>query len=238
MAIVSAVAVGIPDWKARFDFWVHAAGELGGHLDTVAAIISSPWFSPGLAGAGLLYVILARETAKPIHVGWRILGGAVFGAIALIMWSVLVAGYTILHLPPSQQAPNQHEITEDQRQRLLTSLDHVPSGQTYKVWFAVMDSGECRIYASEISDEWSAWGRSHGWNVGGYTNHALLLRGISLGDSSKQCPEAERALITNAFAAAQIPLEPTPSGELYDDSFGATVGVPAGNCYILVGFPG
>ena len=148
--------------------------------------------------------------------------------IAFMMWQWI----TINRLLAVTKV-NRREISADQTKRLLAALDHVPSGQEYKVWFAVIDGcAECRTYNEQLSGPWRDWGRHHGWIVGGYTNHQLyVLKGIALGWNTNQCPEAELTLIKNALKTAGIPSKTEP----VSNAFGASVGVPLGYCTMLVG---
>jgi hypothetical protein len=213
---------------------------MNGHAGLAVAIITSQWFSLALLVFGLVYLFVAGEVERPIrrHPGWLILGWTVFGFFALAFWSVLLVGYTAVHLPTKEivtQVENQRRVTEGQHQRLFAALDHVPPGQTYRVWFAVITNcAECAVYEADIADAWNTWGRSHGWSVGGGRNSQLApRRGVTLCWNTKQCPEAALVLIGDALNAADIRY----GIENMADNFNASIGVDAGECPILVGTP-
>src|SRR5256885_5079971 len=90
----------LPDWQGRIQFWVEEARTVSGQLALVVTAITSRWFGIGLIGSGIGYLLFVGEPKRAVrHPIWPILGWGVLGVVALAFWTVLVAGYAVVHLP-------------------------------------------------------------------------------------------------------------------------------------------
>jgi hypothetical protein len=79
--LLLAIIMAIPDWKSRYEFWLEVAKSSGGQLAMVANVLAWPYFSPALAIAGVLYLLLVGQPKKGVQrhplipiIGWVILG--------------------------------------------------------------------------------------------------------------------------------------------------------------------
>ena len=96
----------LPDWQGRIQFWVEEARTVSGQLALVVTAITSRWFGIGLIGSGIGYLLFVGEPKRAVrHPIWPILGWGVLGVVALAFWTVLVAGYAVVHLPVLTVAP-------------------------------------------------------------------------------------------------------------------------------------
>jgi hypothetical protein len=70
--ILYAIFREIPDFDSRIRFWLETTKYMGGYLGTVAAVLASPYFAPGLAGVAVLYLLFVGEPKKGVqrHVFW------------------------------------------------------------------------------------------------------------------------------------------------------------------------
>jgi len=70
--ILYAVFREIPDFDSRIRFWLETTRYMGGYLGTMAAVLASPYFAPGLAGVAVLYLLFVGEPKKGVqrHVFW------------------------------------------------------------------------------------------------------------------------------------------------------------------------
>jgi hypothetical protein len=99
-ALLLGIVTGIPDWKSRLDFWINAAATAGGTLSTIATIITSPYFPPGLAIAGFAYLLLVGESQIAVlrNPWWPYVGGIIvsicFTAVAI---TAMVGVFMRLH---------------------------------------------------------------------------------------------------------------------------------------------
>jgi hypothetical protein len=100
-----------PELYGKFDFWLGAAKEIGGKLGQIATFITSPWFSLALMVTGIAYLFLVGESERPVrHPIWPILGWVVVVTVALVFWSVLVAGYVATHVPQQMAREARDQI--------------------------------------------------------------------------------------------------------------------------------
>jgi hypothetical protein len=65
--ILYAIFREIPDFDSRIRFWLETTKYMGGYTGTVAAVLASPYFAPGLAGAAVLYLIFVGEPKKGVQ---------------------------------------------------------------------------------------------------------------------------------------------------------------------------
>jgi hypothetical protein len=70
----------IPGWKEDIDFWIDVAKHSGGFFALVAAAVSSPFFTPVLAMATVIYLVVVGQPKNFVqrHPAWAVLGWSVF----------------------------------------------------------------------------------------------------------------------------------------------------------------
>jgi hypothetical protein len=70
----------IPGWKEDIDFWIDVAKHSGGFFAVIATAISSPFFTPILAVATVIYLIVVGQPKNFVqrHPAWAVLGWSVF----------------------------------------------------------------------------------------------------------------------------------------------------------------
>jgi len=225
---------------------------MGGHVSSMAWIVSSPFFSTGLLVSGLAYLLLVPEPERIVrpHPIWPILGWGVFLVAFLAFWSVLIAGYIAVRIPKApdvnaltasaaevksleaqlaqlQKVMQPRIFTGDQRKALSAKLNTVPSGKTFNLIVEVIPScNECWEFADDIL---SAWLGLAGWKVQGRTNFDLnpRLSGVVIGVDPANCSADESKLLSDALDDAHI-----------RHTFAAAptdLGIPSGFCSLFVG---
>ena len=77
--VILVIVEGVPDWKHRLEFWLDVAKGTGGGIAMAATVIASPYFTPALLAAGLLWIAFAGEAPKGVqrhhwlrYVGWSV----------------------------------------------------------------------------------------------------------------------------------------------------------------------
>jgi hypothetical protein len=156
----------IPDWKARLDFWLAAAREAGGYAGAAAAMIGSPYFSLGLAVAGVLWLIFVGEPRKGVqrHHWLPYLGWGLF--VVCLTAIVLTAGWGAINIYINEQAeklsgPGWH-LTTTQHENFVKAIDAVPMKDRFPVTISdLWASTQSQSMASEIAEIF----QSHQWQA-------------------------------------------------------------------------
>src|ERR1700724_4323966 len=65
--VILVIVEGVPDWKHRLEFWLDVAKGTGGGIAMAATVIASPYFTPALLAAGLLWIDFAGEAPKGVQ---------------------------------------------------------------------------------------------------------------------------------------------------------------------------
>lgn len=138
----------IPGWKEDIDFWIDIAKHSGGFFAVIAAAISNPFFTPVLAVATVIYLIVVGQPKNFVqrHPAWAVLGWSVFFVCTCAVAVTTISGFFELKLreahdqgaagiprntpdvnsPTRPQAPlytdNWGAITPDQSRILLQEL--------------------------------------------------------------------------------------------------------------------
>jgi hypothetical protein len=77
LLLILAIIIGVPDWNARYEFWLGVAKSMGGPISVVASVLLWPYFPAALGLLGILFLLVGwnqrytaqRHPAVPI-VGW------------------------------------------------------------------------------------------------------------------------------------------------------------------------
>jgi hypothetical protein len=74
----------IPQWKSDIDFWIDVAKSSGGFFAVIATVISNPLFTPVLAIASVIYLLVVGQPRGIVqrHPAWPILGWLVLAICA------------------------------------------------------------------------------------------------------------------------------------------------------------
>jgi hypothetical protein len=127
MLLLLLVVEGVPDWKSRLDFWLDAAQKAGGYSGQAAAVISSPYFSLGVAGIGILWLAFAGEPTRGVlrDPRWRFLGWSIVATLAIVV--SLTVGYGYFEIRVQEVAagrprfPDRH-LTDQQKNDLQIEI--------------------------------------------------------------------------------------------------------------------
>jgi hypothetical protein len=240
-AILFAIITGIPDWKSRLDFWLGAVVAAGGYLGMVAAAIASPYFSPGLALAGLAYLLFVGEPKKGVqrhpwwpYVGWSIVS-ICFAATAL---TAIIGGVQIsIKQQVGQQiqefqkqafeAPMFWHLTEWEKYSLGYALDKIKDVDRFKINIRCLPDANPRTFVEDIAKVFL----DHKWNVEAncfFSNVRPDLVGLFIGVSKETNGKIDQAP-ANARTLARLLDEAGISygvalGENKKDEFSLVVG--------------
>jgi hypothetical protein len=90
----------IPGWKDDIDFWIDVAKHSGGFFAVIAAAISSPFFTPILAVAAVIYLVVVGQPKSFVqrHPAWAVLGWSVFVVCASAIAVTAISGFYELKL--------------------------------------------------------------------------------------------------------------------------------------------
>lgn len=174
-AILFAIITGIPDWKSRLDFWLGAVVAAGGYLGMVAAAIESPYFSPGLALAGLAYLLLVGEPKKGVqrHPWWPYVGWSVVSiCFAATVITAIIGGVQItIKQQVGQQikdfqkhafeAPMFWHLTDLEKYSLGNALDKVKDTDRFQINIQCLPDANPRTFVEDIGKVFL----DHKWNV-------------------------------------------------------------------------
>lgn len=165
----------IPDWKGRIDFWLDAAKTAGGYTAVAAAVIGSPYFSLGMAGAAVLWLAFAGEPRRGVirhpwlpYLGWTI-AGFFFTAI------IVTAGWGAIQLYVNRQvsaktAQQFWYLTDDQKKSLGRELDKTPPSQRFVVNVRIVfGNAQVLTIANDLAEVFQA----HGWTFSGTEDMSL-----------------------------------------------------------------
>lgn len=166
----------VPDWKARFDFWVEAAEGVGGYTGAFAAMIGSPYFSLVMAGAGVLWLAFAGEPSRGVlrDARWRYLGWAIFAACFIVVVTVVGRGALEAYVLDR----TFWHLTASEASRLGRELDQVPEEQRFPISVrTVMSNAQALTFADDLLSVF----HQHGWVVTGAQDPTLRadLQGIN-----------------------------------------------------------
>jgi hypothetical protein len=111
----------VPDWKGRLDFWLDAARTAGGYASVAAIVIGSPYFSIGLAIAGISWLALVGEPRKGVqrHHWLPYLGWIVFAICSTAI--VLTAGWGAIQVYARNAVASAHSTEIDALQKQLAT---------------------------------------------------------------------------------------------------------------------
>ena len=95
LTIAMAIFLGVPEWSEAVRFWLETAKTTGGIAATVAPILTYPYFPPGLAIFGFLYLAVVGYTGTDVvrHKLVPIVGWIVVGVCFVSIVAVAGAGY-------------------------------------------------------------------------------------------------------------------------------------------------
>lgn len=125
LGLLWEVFIKIPELHHAIEWWLDAAESLGGHMSQVTAAITSQWFGIGVVVFGVGWLFFIGEPRRTVrHPVAPILGWTIFGIAALTFWSVLVAGYTAVHLPKQieQVALKPIRISQEEKMTMAEEL--------------------------------------------------------------------------------------------------------------------
>jgi hypothetical protein len=174
-AILFGIITGIPDWKHRLDFWLGAVIAAGGYLGMVAAVIASPYFSPGLVLAGLAYLLLVGEPKKGVqrHPWWPYIGWSIVSlCFAATVITAIIGGVQItIKQQVGQQiqefqkqafeAPMFWHLTEWEKYSLGYALDKIKEGDRFPINILCLPDANPRTFVEDIGKVFI----DHKWTV-------------------------------------------------------------------------
>lgn len=171
----------IPDWKGRIDFWLDTAKDAGGYAGMAAQVINSPYFSLGMAGAGVLWLAFAGEPRRGVqrhiwfpYLGWTI-AGLLFTAIAL------TSGWGALQLYVTEEVTRRTteqfwHLSDIQKQNLGRTLDGIPKNRRFPIFLRIVfANAQALTLSTDLEDVF----HEHGWDVSGAQD--MVLRADLLG---------------------------------------------------------
>jgi hypothetical protein len=145
----------LPDWHHRIRFWLDVAHSAGGYVSILAAIITSPYFSPGLAVAGLGWLLLVGEPTRGIQrQRWLPLAGWTIVAVCLTATAITLGqGYFEVRVREVAVAltSSERHLSPSQATRLSAALKpHASEFGSVVITVLAADSPEPSGYAAEI----------------------------------------------------------------------------------------
>jgi hypothetical protein len=162
-AILFAVFVFFPDWHARIEFWLHVVHEAGGKMSVLASAIASPYFSPALAAAGLIWVLFVGEPRGVQRHHWlRYVGWSVFLICATTV--VSVAAYGALEVYIQEQVSSRDKqlqeraavrpvfwhLTDAQKTALRFELSQVPEADRFEIKAKCLPDAGSRAFLEDL----------------------------------------------------------------------------------------
>ncbi|HLH95224.1 MAG TPA: hypothetical protein VKW08_08900 [Xanthobacteraceae bacterium] len=101
----------IPDIKDRLEFWWDAARYLGGNMEAITNLLTSPVFGIILILAGVAYLVFVEEERRPAsrHKIWPIISWAVVGATSFAAFVVSIVSYVNAQIGPRDIYPKERE---------------------------------------------------------------------------------------------------------------------------------
>jgi hypothetical protein len=165
----------VPDWKYRFDFWLDAARQAGGYVGGAADVIGSPYFSLGMATAGILWLAFVGEPQRGVlrdprwrYVGWAIFGICLSAIVITAVWGSLQA---YIAKEVTQRTTEQFwHLRPDQTEKLGKALDAVPVEQRFPIQIRVVfANAQALTLGNDLIEEF----QRHGWTVSGGQDMSL-----------------------------------------------------------------
>jgi hypothetical protein len=223
-AILFAVFVFFPDWHARIDFWLHVVQDAGGRMSTIAGAIASPYFSPTLAIAGVLWVLFVGEPTKGVQRRhWlRYVGWSIFLICATTV--IVLAGYGALEFYIQKEIGSRDRalqdkaatrpifwrLTDAEKTALGFELDQIPEAERFELKFKCLPDAGSRTFVEDIAKLIN----DHKWKISAnclFSNVRPDLTGLYIsiskiheGKPFEKMPKDIRTLAT-ILAAANIP---------------------------------
>jgi hypothetical protein len=213
----------IPDWKSRVDFWLDAAEKAGGYSGQAATVISSPYFSLGVAGIGVLWLAFVGEPSRGIlrDPRWRYIGWSI---VAILMAVVsLTVGYGYFEIRVQEIAagrprfPDRH-ITDQQKDNLRIEIPKIKQeiGDKKIHMGAVNGDRESMHYASEFLEIFADLGvldevmhPKHGKSgrvAVSLNSNDQTMHGILIGVTDKEKPPVDaQALYSGLWRSGFVP---------------------------------
>ncbi len=192
--LILAIVINVPDWQSRIQFWLKAAKMMGGSVAFAATIVGSWWFTLSLVVGGVGYLALVGEPRKYVqrHPAWPILGWIVFGGIALIVWSVLLAGYVFVQV----HLDSQRFLTQEQ----VTAMLPVLKGRPCKVDMVWSKNHESAFYAAQFMQLFreSQWQILFREEVPPQTDPLNEPVGLHVGGKDAACSQVLKDALTKA----------------------------------------
>ena len=210
------VVEGVPDWKSRLDFWLDAAQKAGGYSGQAATVISSPYFSLGVAGIGILWLAFAGEPAHGVlrDPRWRYLGWSMVAILVIVVSLTVARGYFEIRVQEVAASrprfPDRH-ITDQQKNNLRIEIPELKQkiGDKKIRMGAINGDREGMHYASEfleiladlgILDEGIHPKQSRGTRFALPLNsNDPTMHGILIGVQDKEKPSADAQSLYSAL---------------------------------------
>lgn len=215
--LILFVIIQVPDWKGRLDFWLDAAREASIYTFAGAAVISSPYFSVGLALAGVAWLVFVGEPEKGVqrhrwlpYLGW--------GFVSLCLTAIVVTGgwgavqiYIAKEVSRRDQSLQQRyatrptfwHLTDYNRATLTASLKQVPKDQKFVLQIICLPDASSRTFVDDIGSIFVG----NGWEVKAnclFNNLRADFLGIGVGFSPTSEHTAAKDLPGNALLLRDI----------------------------------
>ncbi len=174
-AAILAVIIFVPDWHSRIEFWLSVAKATGGYVGLIAAAITSPYFSPSLFVAGLLWILLVGEPTKGVqrrhwlrYVGWSVF-------IVCLTTVVITAGYGAIEFYIQREVsardsalqqnaavrPVFWHMTEVEKTALGIELDKIPEPDRFEVKVKCLPDAGSRTFVEDVAKVFI----DHNWKI-------------------------------------------------------------------------
>jgi hypothetical protein len=163
-AVLVGIAVFVPDWHSRIEFWLAVAKGTGGFLAVLATLVGSPYFNPALVLAGLAWLAFAGESPRGVQ---RQRWLPYFGWSAFLLWFtvfVIAVGYGAIELSIQREISKRDEalqkraaskpvfwrLTDLQKTALKFQLEQIPEDQRFEVKFECLPDAGSRTFVEDI----------------------------------------------------------------------------------------